>query len=96
MTDTILYADVILPLPLPDTFTYQVPAALEQTIAVGHRAVVQFGKQRVYAAIVTKLHHEQPAGYITKDVLDVIDESDRKSTRLNSSHEWISRMPSSA
>ena len=24
------------------------------------------------------------------------DEADRKSTRLNSSHEWISRMPSSA
>ena len=24
------------------------------------------------------------------------DDSDRKSTRLNSSHEWISRMPSSA
>ena len=26
----------------------------------------------------------------------VISDSDRKSTRLNSSHEWISRMPSSA
>ena len=26
----------------------------------------------------------------------VSSESDRKSTRLNSSHEWISRMPSSA
>ena len=26
----------------------------------------------------------------------VDDEADRKSTRLNSSHEWISRMPSSA
>ena len=25
-----------------------------------------------------------------------VDEPDRKSTRLNSSHEWISRMPSSA
>ena len=25
-----------------------------------------------------------------------LDEGDRKSTRLNSSHEWISRMPSSA
>ena len=25
-----------------------------------------------------------------------INHSDRKSTRLNSSHEWISRMPSSA
>ena len=26
----------------------------------------------------------------------VLDSLDRKSTRLNSSHEWISRMPSSA
>ena len=26
----------------------------------------------------------------------LVDEVDRKSTRLNSSHEWISRMPSSA
>ena len=27
---------------------------------------------------------------------DVVEDRDRKSTRLNSSHEWISRMPSSA
>ena len=27
---------------------------------------------------------------------DLGSDSDRKSTRLNSSHEWISRMPSSA
>ena len=27
---------------------------------------------------------------------DALTEPDRKSTRLNSSHEWISRMPSSA
>ena len=26
----------------------------------------------------------------------LVDAADRKSTRLNSSHEWISRMPSSA
>ena len=31
-----------------------------------------------------------------EDVLDDTLERDRKSTRLNSSHEWISRMPSSA
>ena len=29
-------------------------------------------------------------------VQDVLTQQDRKSTRLNSSHEWISRMPSSA
>ena len=31
-----------------------------------------------------------------KDLAVAIKSSDRKSTRLNSSHEWISRMPSSA
>ena len=30
------------------------------------------------------------------DKIEIIGRSDRKSTRLNSSHEWISRMPSSA
>ena len=30
------------------------------------------------------------------EVMKHFKESDRKSTRLNSSHEWISRMPSSA
>ena len=41
----------------------------------------------------------QPKGYIidkqSVDELKIIMR-DRKSTRLNSSHEWISRMPSSA
>ena len=32
----------------------------------------------------------------SEGVLRRLRETDRKSTRLNSSHEWISRMPSSA
>ena len=38
------------------------------------------------------LAREQPADYVAC----VFDASDRKSTRLNSSHEFVSRMPSSA
>ena len=30
------------------------------------------------------------------DIVTADEKGDRKSTRLNSSHEWISRMPSSA
>ena len=33
---------------------------------------------------------------IAPSVADAVQRLDRKSTRLNSSHEWISRMPSSA
>ena len=37
------------------------------------------------------------AGLATRTLANAPDsETDRKSTRLNSSHEWISRMPSSA
>ena len=37
-----------------------------------------------------------PMGGHAPQVIFVDDGRDRKSTRLNSSHEWISRMPSSA
>ena len=37
------------------------------------------------------------ASYVIRSMLGGIDSfPDRKSTRLNSSHQWISRMPSSA
>lgn len=90
MSDKILFADVILPLPLPDTFTYQVPPLLQDAVAVGHRVVVQFGKQRVYAAIVTRLHDNQPEGYITKDILDVIDETPVVTTSQFKLWQWMS------
>ena len=42
------------------------------------------------------IHYDAWQSVLTAD-LDVVREAlDRKSTRLNSSHEWISRMPSSA
>ena len=41
-----------------------------------------------------------PENHVSKTYLVLVErlpgEEDRKSTRLNSSHEWISRMPSSA
>ena len=44
------------------------------------------------AVVISDTHgHKENLSAIAR----VLDE-DRKSTRLNSSHEWISRMPSSA
>ena len=36
------------------------------------------------------------AMWVGFEVITKVPQRDRKSTRLNSSHEWISRMPSSA
>ena len=42
----------------------------------------------------TLLSEARADGYALR--VQVKEQSDRKNTRLNSSHEWISRMPSSA
>ena len=46
------FVNVILPLPLPDLFTYEVPEELREGFSPGVLVVVQFGKQKVYSAVV--------------------------------------------
>ena len=55
-----MYIDVILPLPLDGVFTYSVPSELERQVAVGHRVLVPFGRNKTYVGVVCKLisnHH---------------------------------------
>lgn len=54
-----LYADVILPLALP-TLTFVVPEELSESIDVGSGVAVPLGKQKLYTAIVCRLHHNTP------------------------------------
>ncbi|MBP7184734.1 MAG: primosomal protein N' [Saprospiraceae bacterium] len=67
------YIDVILPLPLKNLYTYQVPKQMETDVHFGKRVEIQFGKIRKYAGIVVKVHHEKP-DYKTKPIIQVIDD----------------------
>jgi len=68
-----MFADVILPLPLPDLFTYSVPKEMEQTIGRGYRVVVPFGSRKHYTGIVMRLHDEPPQHFETKEIHSSID-----------------------
>lgn len=68
------YADVILPLALNRNYTYKIPEALLKKTAVGKRAVVQFGKKRVYSAIIRNIHNKKPGDYKIKEITSVLDE----------------------
>lgn len=50
------YAEVILPLPLANSYTYRIPDDLESMVAPGCRVMVYFGKKRCYTALVWELH----------------------------------------
>lgn len=67
-----LFVDVLLPLRLPGTYTYRLPAEFKDAVGVGQRVVVQFGSKRLYSAVVRRIHANGPE-YKTKEVLSVLD-----------------------
>jgi len=70
-----LYADVILPLPLRDRFTYRVPPAFQAAIKTGIRVIVQFGARKYFSALVYRLHDVLPAGsFDLKDIDAILDQ----------------------
>jgi primosomal protein N' (replication factor Y) (superfamily II helicase) len=71
---TITYATVILPLALPKLYTYGVPADMSQYVKLGVRVEVQFGKNKLYSAVVCKVHHDAPKDYKPKPIVSVLDD----------------------
>ena len=55
-----MFIDVIIPIPIPQLFTYKVPEEDESAIDIGKRVVVQFGARRYYSALVVKIHNDEP------------------------------------
>lgn len=70
-----LFADVILPLPLPKLYTYRIPFEMNDEVLVGARVIVQFGGKRVLSCIVADIHENAPAEYQAKYILDVLDDT---------------------
>ena len=68
-----LFANVLLPLPLPGYFTYRVPYELNTVIQTGQRVVVQFGKKKVYTALVRNIHQNPPQYSDVKYILSILE-----------------------
>ena len=69
-----MFADVIVPLPLANSYTYLLPADIVGGVQVGSRVIVPFGQKRYYTAIVIRLHNTPPEGdYAVKSVTEVLD-----------------------
>ena len=85
-----LFIDVIVPLSVPNTFTYRVPLELNEAVAIGKRAIVQFGKSKFYTAIISGVHHNAPTGYTAKYVESILDEFPIITSKQLQLWEWIS------
>lgn len=69
----ILYIDVLLPLPIYSNFTYIVDEDKWPGLQAGMRVRVPFGKKKIYSALVTRVHSQNPGAFDLKEIIDVID-----------------------
>ena len=68
-----LFVDVLLPLPVDGYFTYRVPFEMNDSVKIGVRVAVQFGKKNLYSALVRRIHEKLPM-VVPKYILAVLDE----------------------
>jgi primosomal protein N' (replication factor Y) len=84
------FADVILPVPIPQLFTYRIPKDWVEFAQVGCRVIVQFGRRRIVTGIVGKIHENPPKKYEAKYILEVLDETPTVQLRHLSFWKWMS------
>lgn len=68
-----LFVDVVIPFSLPQLFTYRVPRSMNNQVQERVRVVVQFGKSKMYSALVAKVHTSAPQNYEAKYIESVLD-----------------------
>lgn len=86
-----MFANVLLPLPLPGYFTYRVPESMRDSMATGKRVVVPFGKRKVYTALVHDIHANAPEKVEAKDIISVLDPFPVVNDIQFSFWEWIAK-----
>jgi len=85
---TMMYADVILPVPLQGLFTYTVPEGM--TVGEGMRVLVGFGRSKTYVGLVARVHHVKPQGYEVKPIQQQIDQQPMVTPQQLQLWHWIS------
>ena len=83
------FIDVILPIPLQKAFTYHITKAESEFLKIGMRVAVPFGKNKIYTALVYKIHQNPPTGYEAKTIHQILDENPIITISQLKHWEWI-------
>jgi primosomal protein N' (replication factor Y) len=82
-----VYADVSLPVPLDQAFTYLLPETLHHRAKAGCRLLVPFGSRKL-TGVVLRVHNEQPA-MAAREALRLLDEEPVLEEHLIALGQWI-------
>ena len=68
-----MFAEIIIPLAIPKTYTYSIPMEMQDIAVPGVRVEVVFGRQKRYAGIIKSVTTIAPQGFEPKPILQVLD-----------------------
>ncbi len=83
------FVEVILPLSLAKTFTYEVSEAEFHFVKKGMRVVVPFGKSKMYTALIIDKHQNAPSLYEAKEIDQLLDEKPIVTETQIAHWQWI-------
>jgi primosomal protein N' (replication factor Y) (superfamily II helicase) len=86
-----LFAHVLVPVPVPKTYTYRVPHDWNDWIHEGLRVAVQFGPKKIYAGVILSLSDSPPVGYQAAYLLDVLDDAPIVNHRQLQFWQWVAK-----
>jgi primosomal protein N' (replication factor Y) len=84
------FVDIMLPVPIPQLFTYRVPMDLTGNMRPGQRVIVPFGAKKILTGIVASVHERPPVGIEAKSVLELLDESEVIGDQQFRLYSWMS------
>lgn len=85
------FIDVILPIPLEHLFTYSITKAEAGFLKIGMRVAVPFGKNKIYTALVYKIHQHSPVAYETKPIHQILDNDHIVTQKQIKLWHWIAK-----
>jgi primosomal protein N' (replication factor Y) len=83
------FAEIILPFPINQVFSYLIPENLKDSVHAGKRVIVQFGPRKLSTGIVRCIHNKSPEIKELKPILEVLDESALVSEIQMKFWEWM-------
>ena len=86
-----LFADVLLPVPIPQYYTYRIPELWNLEVTVGKRVIVQFGPKKILTGIVVDVHQNPPSTHEAKYVQDVLDQEPVLNALQLKLFKWMAR-----
>jgi primosomal protein N' (replication factor Y) (superfamily II helicase) len=68
------FADILLPLALPETLTYKLPGELYSIAKPGQRVMVNLGKNKIITGLIWQIHNHQPS-FDVRSIISIVDET---------------------